>query len=117
MTVPALRPQGCHVASAHSLTRPADRASLILSHTHQRIDLLAMATPAVQHKTLFVLIDGVGDVNIPSLATPAAPLGLTPLQAARTPTLDALASQENNGQHAHAAPLGCWSGFAVPLQL
>lgn len=76
-----------------------------------------MATPAVQHKTLFVLIDGVGDVNIPSLATPAAPLGLTPLQAARTPTLDALASQENNGQHAHAAPLGCWSGFAVPLQL
>lgn len=57
-----------------------------------------MATPAVQHKTLFVLIDGVGDVNIPSLATPAAPLGLTPLQAARTPTLDALASQEDNSQ-------------------
>lgn len=64
-----------------------------------------MAAPPVQHKTLFVLIDGVGDVNIPSLATPAAPLGLTPLQAARTPTLDALASQSQHNNRGNTCAL------------
>lgn len=35
----------------------------------------------------FVLIDGVGDVGVPELA------GRTPLQAARTPVLDAVAGK------------------------
>ena len=39
----------------------------------------------------FVLIDGIGDVSIPSLGN------RTPLQAARTPNLDAIASAGVNG--------------------
>ena len=35
----------------------------------------------------FVLLDGIGDVNIPDLGR------LTPLQAAETPTLDAIAGE------------------------
>lgn len=38
-------------------------------------------------RTAFVLLDGIGDVNIPDLA------GLTPLQAANTPTLDTIAGR------------------------
>ena len=48
-------------------------------------------------KTLFVLIDGLGDVTVPSLACPSHPHGRTPLEAARTPNLDFLASHGLTG--------------------
>ena len=44
-----------------------------------------MARASKKQKVAFVLIDGIGDVHIPELAH------LTPLQAAHTPTLDAIA--------------------------
>ena len=45
-------------------------------------------------KIAFVLIDGIGDINVPHLAN------MTPLQAANTPTLDAIAGES---QH-HPSP-------------
>lgn len=37
------------------------------------------------HKIAFILIDGIGDINVPVLGN------MTPLMAADTPTLDAIA--------------------------
>jgi 2,3-diphosphopglycerate-independent phosphoglycerate mutase len=47
---------------------------------------------AKKARVLLLIIDGVGDVSIPALG------GRTPLQAARTPALDALAAAGLNGQ-------------------
>jgi len=40
------------------------------------------------HKVAFVLIDGIGDINVPVLGN------MTPLMAADTPTLDAVAGKQ-----------------------
>lgn len=53
--------------------------------------------PTPPCKTLFVLIDGLGDVTLPSLACPSHPHGRTPLQAAHTPNLDLLAAHGLTG--------------------
>ena len=47
--------------------------------------------PQLRHNILFILIDGIGDVTLKSLANSAHPLGRTPMQAASLPTLDKLA--------------------------
>ena len=44
-----------------------------------------MERPSEERGTAFVLLDGIGDVNIPDLGS------MTPLNAAWTPTLDAIA--------------------------
>jgi 2,3-diphosphopglycerate-independent phosphoglycerate mutase len=58
-------------------------------------------------RVVLLLIDGLGDVSVPSLGD------RTPLQAARTPALDALASAGVNGLLDPVAPgLACGSDTA-----
>ena len=47
--------------------------------------MVPKTTPNKEHRTAFVLLDGIGDVSIPDLGC------LTPLEAASTPTLEAIA--------------------------
>jgi len=49
-------------------------------------------TPPGRMKCVFVVVDGLGDLPVPALG------GLTPLEAAQTPTLDRLASQGYYGR-------------------
>lgn len=60
-----------------------------------------------KHKFLFVMIDGLADVNIPALGH------RTPLQAANTPHFDKLARSGINGLMDPVEPgLGCGSDTA-----
>ena len=47
--------------------------------------MVPVASSSQEHGTAFVMLDGIGDVNIPDLGS------MTPLKAARTPTMDAIA--------------------------
>ncbi|CAI5493393.1 unnamed protein product [Closterium sp. Naga37s-1] len=61
----------------------------------------------VTTRVAFVLIDGIGDVAVPSLG------GLTPLEAAHTPNLDAIAAAGVNGLMDPVEPgLACGSDTA-----
>ncbi|GJP35993.1 hypothetical protein CLOM_g20534 [Closterium sp. NIES-68] len=63
--------------------------------------------PSVTTRVAFILIDGIGDVAVPSLG------GLTPLQAANTPNLDAIAAAGVNGLMDPVEPgLACGSDTA-----
>jgi len=59
------------------------------------------------HKIAFILIDGIGDINVPVLGN------MTPLMAADTPTLDAIAGAGLNGLLDPVEPgLSCGSDTA-----
>ncbi|CAI7842601.1 unnamed protein product, partial [Closterium sp. NIES-53] len=63
--------------------------------------------PNVTTRVAFVLIDGIGDVAVPLLG------GLTPLEAAHTPNLDAIAAAGVNGLMDPVEPgLACGSDTA-----